>query len=114
TYANDIKQIVRTTTADSPFGATLDPNGQRNGIRLTGTDGWIWVNRGDLKASKDEIYQTPLPDSAIKLEVSNNHMQNFMDAVKSRKDPISKVEDGHRSACIGHLIIIALLEGRKF
>jgi predicted dehydrogenase len=113
-WANGIKQIVKTTTADSPFGGVIDKNGQRNGVRFTGTDGWIWVNRGDLSASKDEIYQTPLPDNAIKLEVSSNHMGNFMDCVKSRKDPIAKVEEGHRSAVIGHLIIIALRTGRKF
>ena len=114
TWANDVKQIVRTTTADSPFGAVIDPKGQRNGIRFTGTDGWIWVNRGDLSASKEEIYQAPLPDNAVKLEVSGNHMGNFMDCVKSRKDPIAHVEQGHRSAVIGHLIIIALRQERKF
>jgi predicted dehydrogenase len=113
TWAHDIQQIVKTTTADSPFGGVIDKDGQRNGIRLTGTDGWIWVNRGDMSASRDEIYQAPLPDNAIKLEVSGNHMGNFIDCVKSRKDPIAKVEEGHRSAVIGHLIIIALMEGRK-
>jgi predicted dehydrogenase len=113
-WATDIKQIVRTTTADSPFGGVIDPKGQRNGIRFTGTDGWIWVNRGDLTASKEELYLAPLPDNATKLEVSLNHMGNFMDCVKSRKDPIAHVEEGHRSANVGHLIIISMLEGRKF
>ncbi len=112
-WANDVKQIVKTTTADSPFGGIIDKEGQRNGVRFTGTDGWIWVNRGDLSASKDEIYQMPLPDSAQKLEVSSNHMGNFIDCVKSRKDPIARVEEGHRSAIIGHLIIAALHTGRK-
>ena len=113
TWANNIKQIVKTTTADSPFGGIIDKNGQRNGLRFTGTDGWIWVNRGDMSASSDELYQTPLPDDAIKLENSGNHMGNFIDCVKSRKDPIARVEEGHRSAVIGHLIIIALHTGRK-
>ena len=113
TWANDIKQIVKTTAADSPFGGVIDKNGQRNGVRFTGRDGWIWVNRGDLSASQDEIYQTPLPESALKLEVSSNHMGNFIDCVKTRKDPIARVEEGHRSAVIGHLIIIALHTGRK-
>ena len=112
-WADNVKQIVRTTTADSPFGGVIDKEGQRNGIRFTGSDGWIWVNRGDLTASKDELYQTPLADSAKKLEVSGDHMGNFFDCVKSRKDPIAKVEEGHRSAVIGHLIIIALHTGRK-
>lgn len=112
-YSGGIQQIVKTTTADSPFGAIIDPNGQRNGIRFTGTDGWLWVNRGDMSASKDEIYLDPLPDNAIRLETSDNHMANFFDCVKSRKDPIAHVENGHRSAVVGHLIIIAMFVGRK-
>ncbi len=109
-----IKQVVRTTLDDSPFGVILKQDGQRNGVKFTGTDGWIWVNRDGISASKPELLSAPLPDSAIKLEVSNNHMRNFMDAVRSRKDPISKVEDGHRSAVIGHLIGIALRAEKKY
>lgn len=112
-YAGEIKQIVKTTTADSPFGGIIDPKGQRNGVRLTGTEGWIWVNRGDLSASKDSIYLDPLPDNAVRLETSNNHMGNFFDCVHSRQDPVARVEDGHRSAVVGHLIIIAMHQGRK-
>ena len=56
---------------------------------------------------------TPLPDNALKLEVSNNHMSNFFDCVASRKDPIARVEQGHRSAVVGHLIIIAMRVGKK-
>ena len=56
---------------------------------------------------------TPLPAGALKLEESNNHMANFCDCVRSRKDPVAKVEHGHRSAVIGHLIIIAMFVGRK-
>jgi len=109
-----IKQVVKTTLDDSPFGQVLKEDGQRNGIKFIGTDGWIWVNRDGISASKNEIITTPLPDNAIRLEVSRNHMANFIDSVRSRKDPISKVEDGHRSAVIGHLIIIALRAGKKY
>ncbi len=112
-YANDIRQIVKTTTADSPFGGILDPKGQRNGIRFTGTEGWIWVNRGDISANNDEIFTTPLPPNAIRLEESNHHMANFFDCVRSRKDPVAHAEHGHRSAIVGHLIIIAMHVGRK-
>lgn len=113
TWANAVKQFVRTTTADSPFGAVLDPNGQRNGVKLIGTAGWIWVNRDGIEASDKELLHAPLPEGAVKLEVSKDHMRNFFDCVKSRKDPIASVENGHRSACIGHLIIIALRTGLK-
>jgi len=112
-WENGVTQIVKTTLADSPFGQILDPNGQRNGVKFTGADGWIWVNRDGISASDPQLLSTPLPDNAIKLEVSRNHMGNFFDAVTSRKDPIATVETGHRSAVIGHLIIISLRTGLK-
>jgi len=117
-WDNGIRQVVRTTLDDSPFGVILKKDGQRNGVKFIGSDGWIWVNRDNgragLYASKDDLITTPLPDNAIKLEVSNNHMRNFMDSVRSRKDPIAKVEDGHRSAVVGHLIGIALRAEKKY
>ncbi len=113
TWANGVQQTVRTTTADSPYGAVLDENGQRNGIKFIGTDGWIWVNRDGISASDKDLLQAPLPASAVHLEVSKDHMGNFFDCVRSRQDPVAKVETGHRSACIGHLIIIALRTGLK-
>jgi len=113
TWANGVKQTVRTTTADSPYGAILDPDGQRNGIKFIGANGWIWVNRDGISASDPELLHAPLPAGAVRLEVSKNHMRNFFECVRSRLDPVAKVETGHRSACIGHLIIIALRTGLK-
>jgi predicted dehydrogenase len=111
TWANGVKQIVKTTVDDSPYGSIINENGQRNGVKFTGTGGWIWVNRDGISASDKQLLLDPLPDSAVKLEVSNDHMGNFFDCVRSRRDPIASVETGHRSACIGHLIIIALRTG---
>jgi predicted dehydrogenase len=113
TWANGVKQFVKTTLDDSPFGAHLKPDGQRNGLKFVGTTGWIWVNREELTASDKQLLLTPLPDSAIKLEASKDHMTNFFNCIASRKDPIASVEEAHRSASIGHLIIIALRTGLK-
>lgn len=114
TWGNGVKQIVRTTPDDTPFGGVVKADGQRNGVKFEGTEGWIWVNRSDLNASKDEIIETPLPDHAVRLESSSDHMGNFFSCVRSRKDPVSPVEIGHRSAVVGHLIVIALRTGKKF
>ncbi len=114
TWANGVTQIVKTTPDDTPYGGVIKKDGQRNGLKFTGTDGWIWVNRGDLSASQDGIIETPLPAGATRLEVSNDHMGNFFDCVRSRKNPIAPVEAGHRSAVVGHLIVIALRQGKKF
>jgi predicted dehydrogenase len=113
TWGNGVKQIVRTTPDDTPFGGIVKADGQRNGVKFEGSEGWIWVNRSDLNASRDEIIETSLPENAIKLERSADHMKNFFDSVRSRKDPISPVEIGHRSAVVGHLIVIALRLGKK-
>jgi predicted dehydrogenase len=113
TWANGVKQFVKTTLDDSPFGAIINKAGQRNGLKFIGTDGWIWVNRDEIAASDKQLLRTPLPDNAVKLEVSNDHMGNFFNCVRSRKDPVANVETGHRSASIGHLIIIALRTGLK-
>ncbi len=108
TWANGVKQIVKTTKDDSIFGGVINKDGQRNGVKFEGTDGWIWVNRGDLNASKDEIITTPLPQNAPRLPVSNDHMGNFFDCLRSRKDPVAHVEVGHRSASMCHLAAIGL------
>ena len=113
-WPNGIIQTVNSTTDDNPGGSIINPEGQRNGIKFIGTDGWIWVNRSEIKASNMELLRSPLPANAFRLEVSLNHMKNFFDCLVSRKDPISCVEEGHRSASIGHLIVIALRSGGKF
>jgi predicted dehydrogenase len=113
TWSNGVNHLVRTTTDDSPFGAIINKEGQRNGVRFEGSDGWIWVNRGDMQASDEAIYRTPLPDNATRLEVSSDHMGNFFECVRSRKDPVASVEVGHRSASICHLSVIAVRLGRK-
>jgi predicted dehydrogenase len=112
-WANGIRHVVKTTPDDKWNGAIINENGQRNGIKFIGTDGWIWVNRDELSASDKQLLLTPLPDTAVKLPISRNHMGNFFDCVRSRQDPIANVEIGHRSASISHLIIIALRTGLK-
>ena len=112
TWANGVKQIVKTTLDDSPFGAVIKPEGQRNGVKFEGTNGWIWVNRSSIDASDPSMLDTPLTNPTVRLEVSDDHMANFFSALRERSNPISPVEDGHRSAVIGHLIVIALRTGR--
>jgi len=113
TYPNGVIFNVKTTPDDSPFGAPIKKDGQRNGIRFEGTDGWIWVNRDGMKAHDMEIFRAPLPDDAVRLYVSNDHRANFFDCIKTRKDPICDVEVGHRSATVCHLGAISLRTGKK-
>lgn len=114
TYGNGVRHVARTTKADSIFGGVVDPEGQRNGIRFQGSTGWLWVNRGGIKASDPELISAPLPGDAERLYKSDDHMGNFFECVRSRKDPICDVVTGHRSAMISHLGVIALRTGLPY
>lgn len=83
-----------------------------NGIKFEGKEGWIFVTRGDIKASQRELLEEPLPAGAIRLYKSNNHMGNFFDSIRSRKDPICDIEIGHRSITVAHLGVLAVRLGR--
>jgi len=108
TWPGGVRQVVRTTTDDNIFGGVVNKDGQRHGIRFEGTEGWLWVTRGDIEASREEILSTPLPAGAERFEASADHMGNFFACVRSRRDPIAHVEVGHRSASVCHLATIAL------
>jgi predicted dehydrogenase len=113
TYENGTRLDIFTTKDDSIYGAKVNPEGQRNGIRFEGTQGWIWVNRDGINASDPELLKTPLPEDAVRLYNSTNHMGNFFDCMASRKPPICDVETGHRSATMCHLGAISMRTGHR-
>jgi predicted dehydrogenase len=113
TYSNGVVHNVKSTTADTISGGVVDPAGQRNGVRFEGSNGWIWVNRGNLTASDKSLLETPVPEGAQRLYKSDDHMANFFECVRSRKLPIADVEIGHRSATVCHLGVIGLRSGLK-
>jgi predicted dehydrogenase len=113
TYPNGVVFNVRSTRDDDPFGGTVKADGQRNGIHFEGSDGWIWVNRDQIKATERELLSKPLPEGAERLYVSNDHMGNFFECMRTRKDPICDVEVGHRSASVCHLGAISLRTGKN-
>jgi predicted dehydrogenase len=116
TYANGVTHDCVSVPWDGYDGSVKGPapEGQtRNGVRFVGTDGWVFVSRSKIEASKPEILGEPLPSGAIRLEVSKNHMGNFFECVRSRKQPICNVEIGHRSVSVCHLGVLALRLGRK-
>jgi predicted dehydrogenase len=94
-------------------------SGGENGVKFIGEDGkWIFVTRGRINASDGDektskLLNEPLPDGATKLYLSDNHMQNFLDGVRTRKPCICTAEVGHRSVTVCHIGVIALRTGKK-
>ena len=115
TWPNGVRHHCFSTLDDMWTGAPLKQGAGtlHNGIRFDGKDGWIWVTRGRLEASKPEIIHEPLPSKAERLYASNDHKANFFDCVRTRKQPICPAEVGHRSASVCHLGVISIRLGRR-
>jgi predicted dehydrogenase len=92
-----------------------------NGVHFEGENGrWIFVSRGTIRASdgnqrESRLIGEPLPQSATRLEVSNNHMGNFIACVRAggRQQPICNVNVGHRSVSVCHIGTIAIRTGLR-
>ncbi|MBC8182902.1 Gfo/Idh/MocA family oxidoreductase [candidate division KSB1 bacterium] len=85
------------------------------GLKIIGTDGWIFIHihGGRLEAYPESLLREKIAPGEIRMGRSPSHQQNFIDAVKSRKQPFATAEIGHRTATICHLINIGMLMGRK-
>jgi myo-inositol 2-dehydrogenase / D-chiro-inositol 1-dehydrogenase len=116
TYADGITQRTASTQLNGPTGAVTKPtkpDEPPHGVTFEGSDGWIFVTRGKIQASDPELLKRELPTGAERLYVSNNHMGNFFDCVKTRKPPICEAEIGHRSVSVCHLGVMAIRTARK-
>jgi hypothetical protein len=82
------------------------------GAVFIGDKGKIAIFRGGYACQPWGLDKDPLPADAVRVYHSDNHMQNFFDCVRSRKDPIMPVENGHRVATFCHLGNIARWLGR--
>jgi len=92
----------------------LCTNQGENGVRFEGDEGWIFVSRGRIEASDQRLLDDPLPANAVRLYESDNHRRDFVDCIRSRKQPICDAEIGHRSVTVSHLGNISLrLGGRR-
>ncbi len=92
----------------------LTTNKGENGVDFEGETGSIFVSRGEIRASDPQLLVDPLPATATRLYVSNDHMQNWIDGIRTRTQTICNPEVGHRSVTTCHLANISLRLGGKF
>jgi predicted dehydrogenase len=91
---------------------TLD-NGPVAGAVFIGEKGKVTVGNDRFTCEPAGLVEEALPPGSPRLEVSDNHFENWFEAIKTRKRPIADVEIGHRSAVICHLCNIARWTGRR-
>jgi len=88
-------------------------NGPAGGAVFVGENGKITIDRNRFSCDPPELAEEPLAPGSLRLYVSNNHLQNWFDCIRSREKPVADVEIGHRSATLCHLANIARWLGRK-
>jgi predicted dehydrogenase len=84
------------------------------GIKFEGTDGWVFVRRGNyIEANPQSLLKSVIGPNEIHLTKSERHHRNFLDAVKTRGKTICPIEQAVRSDTLCHLNDIATRLGRK-
>jgi hypothetical protein len=99
-YANGV--VLDCKTDKRNFGATF-----------FGTKGWVRVGSKGIECEPKSLAVATIGPEEVHLPVSANHYRNFLDAVKSRHDPVEPVEYGHRTASLCHLGNIAMRLNKK-
>jgi myo-inositol 2-dehydrogenase / D-chiro-inositol 1-dehydrogenase len=102
----------------------------RDGIRFEGSEGWIFAaydskypynkfshqaptDSGVLESNNPNILSSVIEDNEINLYAGKEQHGNWLDCIKSRKQPALPVEPGHRACSLDLLIHIAMKLGRK-
>jgi predicted dehydrogenase len=112
-YANGVKMIVS--------------NEFPNGIKFEGTNGWVFVSRGDYQATSSDplkpgeqakkidasdprLLTSVIGEKEFHFTISKEHHGNWLEAIRDNKPTIAPVEEAHRacSACLLHHISMKL------
>ena len=123
----DVHGIFRTEAMYENGVHMIVSNELPNGVKFIGSEGWIWVTRGNYRvtdsdpvadkdgikpidASNPKILHSVIGPNEIHLHESAEQHANWLDCIKTRKHPSSPVEVGHRScsACLLHQIAMKL------
>jgi predicted dehydrogenase len=98
------------------IGCGVGPWQREHGCEFHGENGILVVDRGgwEVYSETDQVKQPqrvfrmmPTPRQGSAGDYHAGHVRNFLDCVKSRKDPVAEAEIGHKSVTACHLGNIA-------
>lgn len=103
-----------TVQARYASGVTMQFMDDRaNLTKFIGSEGWVAISRAALDAEPKSLLTSQMADNEIHLHESNNHAQDFLNSIRSRKQTVTGIECAVRSDAISQLSDIAIRTGRK-
>jgi len=108
-YASGITQTC-VTMYTTQFGTTpvVVPTSMINGVQFQGTEATVTVQRGKIECTRPELLTEVAP-----VRSQESHVQNLLECVRTRKEPLCPPEVGHRVASLGHIGSICLRLGGR-
>ena len=100
------------TEFTATFEATLVPGITGAAVEICGTDGRLWIDRGRYEFHPVGKAAQPTIVKAFS-NIDQDHVNNFLECVRSRKLPNGDVLIGHRSAQASHLGNISYMQKRR-
>ena len=109
-YASGVRLVMRTAGFNNEgdwLGLGTCP------VRFEGDQGWVEAgDSGKILASRDDLFGHPAPESAFGTDAAA-HVHEFIDAIKSRKQPSSDAKITRHGHVACHAAAIAWKLGRK-
>lgn len=99
-YANGVEIVCRT---EPDVGVDM---------YFDGTKGWVGYNGSKVTIEPSALWRETIGADEIHLYKSLEHHRNFLECLRSGREPITPVETGHRSTSICHLGNICMQLGR--
>ena len=114
--AGNLWDIIQEFEANFTFanGVRLTCKSDKPYIRFEGSDGWIQIDYPiHIELQNEELLTWQPGPNDVRLPSMTSEKRDFLDAVKSRKQPQYDAEGGHRTATLSHLALASIALGRK-
>jgi predicted dehydrogenase len=113
TFANGIKMRFMDSETLAKMNPKPHPGAQGgHGTLFVGTKGWVMVSRGGWKFSPKNLREKVKNPGSNRLKVSRDQIQNLVDCVLTREEPVDNLHSAVRSDIISHLCELCVRTGR--
>lgn len=100
-------------TAHYAGGQTIEVSSEfPMGVRIEGTEGWVYSNRGSIEHSSPALRALPMPAQGYQLG-EGGHDANFFECVRTRAVSRGQFLHAYHSANVAHLANAALRAGYR-